>query len=196
MMRDSSGDRGPAIFRMAGLGLLLAALPVLCSASSLSPKRENMSINWAPVVVEYEPSATAQDVMLPVLEGAKIISSFHYAIDTKEGKPVLRYASVTLTTRQSAEQAAAEYSAKLPGNPRPEVIQDESGKRLVLAVGNAEEVRMVTITAQESGARVELVRATEPAAPQGTPPEIQRMPQRRQPPGRLMRRGRPGGMRV
>jgi hypothetical protein len=178
------------------LALLLAALPVLCSASSLSAKRENMSINWAPVVVAYEPSATAQDVMLPLPEGAETVRGFRYTIDTKEGEPVLRYASVVVTTRESAERIAAEYTSKLPGKPRAELVEDKAGKRLVLAVGDEEEVRTVTIFENGRGARVELVRVVQGAVPQGTPPEAQVVPRQPMPRGPMMRRGRRGGMRV
>jgi len=195
-MTHGQTNRRGSLLRVAALGLLLALLPVLCSASSLSAKRENMTINWAPVVVEYEPSATAQDVMLPLPEGAKLVGGLRYTVTAEDGRVVLSYASVTLTTRRSPEQAAGEYTAKLPGNPRPEVVEGKSGKRLVLAVGNEEEVRTVTITAQDGGARVELVRALQSALPQGTPPELRQGPERRGPRGRMMRRGREGGMRA
>jgi len=103
--------------------------------------------------------------MLPYYPGADIEDGFAYTVTTKDGKPVCCYALAALTTPDPPERVAAAYRRQLPGEPEPEVITDGDGERRVLAVGTSQKVRQVTITAAESGTRIELIRATKPAPP-------------------------------
>ena len=58
-----------------------------------------------------------------------------------------------------------DYSSKLPGKPKAELLNDREGKRYVLAVGSTGEVRKVAITPQSNGCRIELTRASSPSVP-------------------------------
>jgi len=145
--------------------LLAAAICHLAAAPVLTPQQDETVLNGVPVVVEYATSVTAEDLMLPYYPGADIEDGFAYTVTTKDGKPVCCYALAALTTPDPPERVAAAYRRQLPGEPEPEVITDGDGERRVLAVGTSQKVRQVTITAAESGTRIELIRATKPAPP-------------------------------
>jgi hypothetical protein len=131
----------------------------------LAPKREEMRLNRTPVTVEYLTDANAEQLEMPLYPEADVEDSFAYAVTTREGSRVVAYAEAALLSRDSIEKVIAYYREQLPGHPEPELIDDETGKRHVLAVANDEEVRQVTVAEHEGGARVRLVRSTRPAVP-------------------------------
>ncbi len=179
--------------RLVALGILLLSLPALGAGYQRAPKREEMLLNDRVVVVNYQTSASSEDILLPFYAGARVENSYSYTVTTKEGAPVLYYACAELATRDAAERVAEDYHGKLPGQPQPEAISDKAGKRLVLAVATATEVRMVTITKGDGGSHIQLIRSTKPVIPEAPPPQAApkqptpRAPGRR--PGHGMRRG-------
>ena len=194
-MRPERSRRRDVLYSFAALGLLVGAACWVVVASSLSSRREEMTVKGEPVEVEYATSVSAGDVMLPFYPGAKLEHGFAYSVKTGEGKELAYYASALLTSADPPEKVAASYQAQLPGKPEPELVKDESGKRYVLAVGKEGEVREVAIASQGAGSRIQLIRATGPTIPPGfgrapSPPRF-RMPfvPRRGPAGRFPQRG-------
>jgi len=185
------------LLRLAALGVLLASLPALCAGYARTPKKEEMLLDGNVVVVDYRTSATSDDLLLPFYPGAGVENSFSYTVTTKEGEPVLYYALADLMSADPPSRVAEDYRNKLPGKPNPEAISDEqgkpstrpAGKRLVLAVGTAADVRMVTIAQRAGGSRIQLVRATKPVIPEARPAPAQPQPPTRRAPRRGSRRG-------
>jgi len=192
-MTPLSSRRSGPLLRIALVGPLLASLSLVGAASSPSPVQEGMLLDGTPVRVEYQRSATSEDLDLPFYPEARTEKSFAYTVTTEEDKHVLRYACAVLITSDAPEQVAASYASQLPGNPQPETIESKEGKRLVLAVGTPGEVRTVTIMGHASGARIQLIRATEPEVPAAAPREPPRLRPPYRGPGRRGRRG--GGRR-
>jgi len=151
------------------VALLVALAYWVLAASPLSPGREGMYLDGRRVLVDYAASASAEDLMLPFHPEAEVESGFSYAVKTTDGIQITYYASAVLATTDAPEKVAESYRAQLPGNPEPEVIEDASGKRYVLAVAGADEVRKVSISAREEGSRIELTRAARPAVPKPAP---------------------------
>ncbi|UCC69563.1 MAG: hypothetical protein JSV79_06575 [Armatimonadota bacterium] len=159
--------RTPLLFLTVGL---LAALAYwVLAASPPSPSREEMTLDGRPVVVEYAPSASAEDLMLPFYPEAEVDSSFAYTVKTRDGIQIAYYASAVLATPDPPEKVADAYRTRLPGEPGPQTIEDPSGKRWVLAVAGGDEVRMVSISVREAGSRIELTRAARPVVPSPAP---------------------------
>jgi hypothetical protein len=177
------------LYYLIALGLLLGALCWVVAASALAPRKEEMVVEGAPVVVEYATSVTADALKLPFHAGSTLEQGFAYTVRTEDGREVSYYASALLTTRDAPGEVAASYQAQLPGRPEPEVVEDEGGKRYVLAVGGEGEVRRVSITEYESGSRIQLTRATRPSVP----PELRQAPS--QPRFRMPRSPRRGPFR-
>jgi len=165
-MPSRNPPRRRAIFWFATVAAMAGAFCWLVAAPQRKPVREQIMLEGTPVVVEYEPAAGAKELMLPFYAGAKVGDSFLYRVRTKQGKRITYYASAVLTTPDAPEQVAQDYSARLPGKPKPELISDKDGKRYLLAVASAEEVRQVTIRLEGAGSRIELVRAFGKALPQ------------------------------
>ena len=186
----------PSLSRLAALGILLLSLPALCASYQRAPKREEMLLNDRVVVVDYHTSATSEDLLLPFYAGARVENSYSYTVTTKERAPVLYYACAELVTRDAAERVADDYRGKLPGQPKPETISDEAGKRLVLAVATATEVRMVTITKGDGSSHIQLIRSTKPVIPEAPPQKATPRPPMRGGPGRGPGRGLRRGMRA
>jgi hypothetical protein len=156
---------GRAVLIVAVVGLLLGFLYLAVAAPYLSSRDEEMMLGRFPVVVSYSDSASPDELMLPFYPASEMQESFAYSVATKEGEPVVQYASASLTTADSWEKVAEYYSSELPGQPEAEEIEDESGKRYVLVVSGEEEVRTVTLRPTEEGSRIELLRATPPKKP-------------------------------
>ena len=164
-MASAYWSRQHVVYYLIAFGLLAGVLCWVVAAPPLAPRREEMILNDVPVVVEYATSASAEDLMLPFYPGARVEESFAYTVTTREGKPVSYYAAAALTSSDAPERIVAGYQARLPGRPEAEVVEDSSGKRHVLAVADDNEVREVTVTGDESGSRIQLIRATRPAVP-------------------------------
>ena len=163
-MKSHSRQRRHFAVRATALALLL--VPLCCPGDTPGPPtREEMLLNGIPVVVEYVKPASPQDLMLPRYPGAKLETSFSYTVSEKGGKRLLLYAAARLTTSDPPRQVAARYSEKLPGKPKPELLEDKSGTGYVLAIASDREVRQVTVTGRGKGSRIELIRATKPATP-------------------------------
>jgi hypothetical protein len=173
-MRLATLSRRRALFLLVACGLFAAISYWVLAAARPAVQQEEMTLNDVPVVVEYATSVSARDLMLPFYRGAELEHGFAYTVKTKKGNAVTYYASAVLETPDSPEKVADAYRADLPGRPEPEVIEDQSGKRYVLAVAGNDEVRQVTITPSESGSRIELIRATRPVMP--SPPLVPRTP--------------------
>jgi len=150
---------------LAVLSVLAGAVCLIVAAPQRKPMREQMTLNDQPVIVDYKPAAESSDLGLPFYKAARVENSFSYRITTKDGKPVTYYASATLISMDRAETVSQDYSSRLPGKPRVELLNDKEGKRYVLAVGSRDEVRKVTITPQSKGCRIELTRASSPSIP-------------------------------
>jgi hypothetical protein len=146
--------------------LLLVAAAFIVAAPQRKPMREQMMLDDQPVTVDYKTSATSDDLGLPFYQGARVENSFSYRVTAREGKFVTSYASAILITRDSVERVSQDYSDRLPGKPKAEVITDKAGKRYLLAVASDKEVRRVTITPEDKGCRIELVRAFGKTIPQ------------------------------
>jgi len=157
--------RRRVLYYIIALGLLLGVVCWVVAASSLAPREEEMVLQGAPVHVEYAATVSADDLMLPFYPGAKLEQAFAYMVKTKEGKEVAYYASALLTSSDPPEKVAASYQAQLPGQSKPELVEDKSGKRYVLAVASKREVREVTVVPHEMGSRIQLIRATRPTLP-------------------------------
>ena len=150
--------------------ILVLALAALCvgwlfAAPKLAPRTEEMAANEARVDVDYTPSASAEDIGIPFYPGAEVKDSFAYAVTTPGGKQVLYYASAILSSADSADKVASHYHDVLPGHPEAETLKGDAGERLVLAVSQGDEVKMITIIGADGGSRIELVRATKPTLP-------------------------------
>jgi len=150
--------------------ILVLALAALCAgwlfaAPKLAPRTEEMAANEARVDVNYTPSASADDLGIPFYPGAEVKDSFVYAVTTPGGKQVLYYASAILSSADSPDKVASHYHDVLPGRPEAETLKGDAGERLVLAMSQGDEVKLVTITAADGGSRIELLRATKPTFP-------------------------------
>ncbi len=154
-----------AVFILAVIGLLLGFLYLAVAAPYLSSRKEEMRLGRVPVAVEYSDSASPDDLKMPFYPGAEVEESFAYDVSVTDGRPVVEYASATLVTSDPWEKVAEYYSAELPGSPVAEALDDNSGKRYVLALSEEGEVRTVTIRPAEAGSRIHLVRATKPTPP-------------------------------
>ncbi|HUU55117.1 MAG TPA: hypothetical protein VMY87_09375 [Armatimonadota bacterium] len=164
-MGPSNRPRARALLFAAALCLTVGALYWAVAAPYLSSRQEEMTLSGVSVLVTYSDTASADDLRMPFYPEAAVDESFAYTVTTKEGKPVSEYASARLTTSDSWQKVTEYYAAELPGKPRPEAIEDESGARHVLAVAGKGETRMVTVREIETGSQIELLRATEPASP-------------------------------
>lgn len=164
-MKSPRGFRRSTLLSLLAAGVLAALAYSVLAAASSSATREEMDLNGRPVIVQYSASASQQELMLPFYPEAKIGSSFYYTVSTAAGAQVTHYASAILTAGDAPEKVAAFYRKELPGNPQAQEIEDGGGKRLVLAVADDEEVREVSISARESGSRIELTRAARPVVP-------------------------------
>jgi hypothetical protein len=145
---------------------LLAATAFIVAAPQRKPVREQMLLDGKPVVVDYQTTTTAKDLGLPFYGDAKVGMGLSYRVTTTEGKFITSYASAILTSTDAAERVSQYYSDKLPGNPKAELLTDKAGRRYVLAIASAKEVRRVTITPESAGCRIELVRAFGKTIPQ------------------------------
>ena len=150
---------------LATLAVLAGAVCLIVAAPQRKPMREQMPLNEQTVSVDYKTAATSGDLGLPFYKGARVENSFSYRITTTDGKPVTYYAAATLVSTDAAEKVSQDYSSKLPGKPKADLLDDTEGKRYVLAVGSKGEVRKVTIVPQSKGCRIELTRATSPSIP-------------------------------
>jgi hypothetical protein len=162
-----SHDRPPRRSLYAAL-LLVPILGSMCwvmAMPMLSPKREEMRVEKSPVVVDYATATDAEELGMPFYPDAAVEDSFAYTVATKEGSPVVSYAEAVLASSATAEDVAAYYSEELPGHPAPEILDDASVQRHVLAVGNDREVRQVIVAEAEGGCRIRLVRSTTPVPP-------------------------------
>jgi hypothetical protein len=147
------------------LCLILGSVCWVMAMPLLSPQREEMLVDRAPVTVEYVVSAGAEELGMPFYPEADVDDSFAYTVTAKEGSRVVSYAAATLISADPPDKVAAYYQEHLPGNPKPELLDDDAGERRVLAVANDDEVRQVTIAEHDGGACVQLVRSTRPVAP-------------------------------
>jgi hypothetical protein len=150
---------------LAALGALILAVGLAAGAVLLAPVTEKMRLEGGEVEISYTPSASAEELLLSFYPGATVEDSFIYRVTSAEGKRVLYHASARLLSADSPEKAAAFYHDKLPGRPEAVKVEDEAGKRWVLAVATADEVRSVTISATEGKTRIELLRTSRPAPP-------------------------------
>jgi hypothetical protein len=179
----AAAARRAGSIRIAILGLLLVALWWLDAAPAAlerMDKREKLRYGLAEFYVEHRTTASADDLGMPFYPNAELREGFVYVLTDANDKSVNRYALARLTTPASVEKVAEYYSGRLRGRPKPERISDAKGERTVLAVGSAQEVRMVTLRAQPKGCEIELVRAA-------TPQELKQPPadeQQPQPPAR------------
>lgn len=142
------------------IGLVASTACFLAAAPQRKPVREEVVFQDVPLVVDYTPTVTSRDVMLPFHRGARLETGYRYQVTSKEGKPVAFYAVAVLTSSDAPEAVSQAYSALLPGRPAPEVVGEKEGRRWVLAVASEEEVRRITITAAGEGSQIELVRAS------------------------------------
>ena len=163
---------------LTALGALLLAIGLAAGAVVLAPITEKMKLDGGEVEIKYTPSASAEELLLPFYPGATVEDSFTYHVTSAAGKQILRYAGARLVTADAPEKAAAFYNDKLPGRPEATVIEDEAGKRWVLAVASGDEVRSITISAAEGKTHIELVRTSRPAPPSPTKPPLR--PRRRE----------------
>jgi len=147
------------VFLASVVAFVVGAVCLVGASPQRKSIREEMMLEGAPVIVSYSPSASPRDLALPFSPGARVERSFFYRVTTKNGKRITYYASAVLISPSPAERVIQEYSRKLPGRPRAEFISDKTGKRHVLSVASAAEVRRVTIRSQGKGCRIELVRA-------------------------------------
>jgi hypothetical protein len=193
-------------------GLLFISLLLCLSAFAGAPKtapikeppRETLKWGDTEILVERTTTATPDDLQLPFYAGAKFREGYTRRLMTKDGAPLSYLASVTLTSTDKPEKVAQDYSQRLPGKPKPETIQDKSGKRTVLAVALQQEVRTVTIVSTKAGSEIRLTRAIKQADPPPLPESKivspgQMGPRRgpgRGPGGGPGRPGRRGGTRV
>jgi hypothetical protein len=161
------GSRFPRMSTIAILAVAIAlmSLSLLTAAKKLAPRTEQMAANEARVDVDYTPSASAEDLGIPFYPGAEVKDSFVYTVRTPDSKQVLYYASAVLSSADPPGKVASHYHDALPGRPQAETLKGDAAERLVLAVSQGDEVKMVTITAADGGSRIELVRATKPAVP-------------------------------
>jgi len=150
---------------LAAVVLLALMLTWAVASSYLSSREDEVVINRVPCVIKYSETAGPSELRMPVYPGAQHEESFAYTIGTKDGRAVVEYASARFTTADSVEEVAAYYTEKLPGRPPLQTIEDGTGTRAVLAVADEREVRSVTIRSTETGASIELVRATKPITP-------------------------------
>jgi len=165
-MPSAHSPRGRLLFLISAAALIVAVACLIVAAPQRKPVREEMVLNEVPVVAQYSPSASSDDLMLPFYRGARLEAGFTYRVTTKDGKPVTYYASAAFTTPDPPERVAERYSQQLPGRPKPELVTDKAGKRYLLAVASEREVRKVTIVPQQRGSRIELTRATAFTIPQ------------------------------
>jgi len=128
---------------LAALAMLVGAVCLIVAAPQRKPMREQMPLNGQTVVVDYKPVAESSDLGLPFYRGARVENSFSYRITTTDGKPVTYYASATLTSTDSAETVSQDYSSRLPGRPKGQLLSDKEGKRYVLAVGSKDRKSVV-----------------------------------------------------
>jgi len=171
-MTAISAARPRRLLHLVVAAFVFVSVSALCAGSRLMPKHETMTINYVPVDVDYQSPIPDDELKLPLYPDARTETSFRYNIVTSQDeKPVLFYASAVLLTPDDPKAVAEYYSSHLPGNPQPETLQDKEGKRVVLGVGDSHEVRTVTITAEKTGSRIQLMQTTEPAVLKGTPPE-------------------------
>lgn len=173
--------------------LLLSALSCAAAAQELESKREGLLIQEVPVVVDYATTASAEDLKLPFYSGAEVMNSFSYTVTTGDDELIVSYSSALLTSSDPPERVAQAYAELLPGAPPAERLEDEAGARYVIALSADGEVRVVAITAHESGSHIQLIRASEPNPPSAmSEPRQPRTPQRHFGPGRGRFRGRGG----
>jgi hypothetical protein len=147
------------------VAIALVSVTLLTAAKKLAPRTEQMTANEAPVAVDYTPSASAEDLGIPLYPGAELQDSFAYKVMASDGKQVMRYASAVLSSADAPGKVASHYRDVLPGRPEAQSLKGDGGERLVLAVSQGDEVKVVTITAADGGSRIELVCATKPAVP-------------------------------
>jgi hypothetical protein len=163
----TSDDRPPRRSLSTAL-LLIPLLGSMCWVMAmplLSPKREEMRIGKAPVVVDYMTAAGAEELGMPFYPEADLGESFAYMVTTKDGARVVSYAEATLVSSATTDEVIDYYGEELPGHPTPEVLDDGGVQRRVLAVGNDQEVRQVTVVEADDGCRIRLVRSTTPIPP-------------------------------
>ncbi len=159
------------------LMLVVLGAVALAARAALAPNppaREDMRAGETPVITEYTEPVSEADLGLPFYPGAQSERGFAYTVRARDGALVTVYALAVLLSEDSPETVAGYYSERLPGNPTPEGVAKEGGEALVLAIGEGREVRRVSITAAEGGARIELVRAARPVVP--APPYEPRTP--------------------
>jgi hypothetical protein len=187
----AAAERRAGSVRIAILGLLLVALWSLDAAPAAlerMDKREKLRYGLAEFYVEHRATATADDLGMPFYPNAELREGFVYILTDAEDKSINHYALARLTTPASVEKVAEYYSGELRGHPKPERIKDAKGERTVLAVGSAQEVRMVTLRAQPEGCEIERVRAA-------TPQELKQPPAEEQPQPPMRPRGPRGPRR-
>jgi len=181
------------LMALSVFALLLAALCCVGAAQELESKREGLLIQEVPVVVDYATAASAEDLKLPFYSGAEVVNSFSYTVTTRENELVVSYSSALLTSSDAPERVAQAYTELLPGAPPAERVEGEAGARYVIALSVDGEVRVVAITAHESGSRIQLIRASEPKPPPAmSEPRQPRIPPRPLEPGPRRYRGRGG----
>jgi hypothetical protein len=168
-MTPASSYRRRTVLLLLTFAVLALAVYWVLAGSPPEPQRDHTTLQGVPVTVEYSRSASPDDLMLPFHPGAEVERSFSYLVKADDGMAVTRYAFAALNTPDAPDEVADAYRAQLPGNPEPELLEDQRGKRLVLAVGDDDEVRKVTITAREEGSHIELVRTTRPIMPRRAP---------------------------
>jgi hypothetical protein len=189
----AAAERRAGSVRIAILGLLLIALWSLDAAPAAlqrMDRREKLRYGLAEFYVEHRTTATADDLGMPFYPNAEMREGFVYVLTDADDKSVNHYALARLTTPASVEKVAQYYSGQLRGHPKPEQLKDAKGERTVVAVGSAQEVRMVTLRRQAGGCEIELVRAA-------TPRELKQPPAEQQPQPPVRPRGPrgPGGPR-
>ena len=181
------------LIAFSALALLLSALCCVGAAQELESKREGLLIQEVPVVVDYAATASAEDLKLPFYSGAEVASSFSYTVTTRDDELIVSYSSALLTSSDAPERVAQAYTELLPGAPPAERLEDEAGARYIIALSADGEVRVVAITAHESGSRIQLIRASEPNPPPAmTEPRQPRIPQHPIEPRQRRFRGRGG----
>ena len=181
------------LIAFSAFALLLSALCCAASAQELESKREGLLIQEVPVVVDYATTASAEDLKLPFYSGAEVANSFSYTVTTRDDELIVSYSSALLTSSDAPERVAQAYAELLPGAPPAERVEDEAGARYVIALSADGEVRVVAITAHESGSHIQLIRASEPNPPAAmTEPRQPRIPQHPVEPRQRRFRGRGG----